>query len=290
MSFITRNYLSHYFFFSFIIFSCSSSSISIAVLTYSPGLAQKTFQANTKKLENKALKKPNDPHTLFKASKNLTMLTYGFIMDEAERVSIEDYTEGLNIYNQANSNFKRSISYVEKSIQLEYDNYFQWINDDRDSPMVFKKEVSEKLYWAAASYAGAIQSSNGNPKWVVQLPKIGKLLEKGMELHPDWNYGAFYTAMIPYSLIRHDANQDRINIAKSYFKKAVIASKEQDLSPYIAYAENIAVGEQNKKEYTNMLYKALSIDINANPDLSLVNYINRTRANWLLDNIDEYFY
>ena len=156
--------------------------------------------------------------------------------------------------------------------------------------MVFKKEVSEKLYWAAASYAGAIQSSNGNPKWVVQLPKIGKLLEKGMELHPDWNYGAFYTAMIPYSLIRHDASQDRINIAKSYFKKAVIASKEQDLSPYIAYAENIAVGEQNKKEYTNMLYKALSIDINANPDLSLVNYINRTRANWLLDNIDEYFY
>ncbi len=101
MSFITRNYLSHYFFFSFIIFSCSSSSISIAVLTYSPGLAQKTFQANTKKLENKALKKPNDPHTLFKASKNLTMLTYGFIMDEAERVSIEDYTEGLNIYKQA---------------------------------------------------------------------------------------------------------------------------------------------------------------------------------------------
>ena len=111
-----------------------------------------------------------------------------------------------------------------------------------------------------------------------------------MELHPDWNYGAFYTAMIPYSLIRHDANQDRINIAKSYFKKAVIASKEQDLSPYIAYAENIAVGEQNKKEYTNMLYKALSIDINANPDLSLVNYINRRKANWLLDNIDEYFY
>ena len=80
MSFITKNYLSHYFFFSFIIFSCSSSSISIAVLTYSPGLAQKTFQANTKKLENKALKKPNDPHTLFKASKNLTMLTYGFII------------------------------------------------------------------------------------------------------------------------------------------------------------------------------------------------------------------
>jgi len=39
-----------------------------------------------------------------------------------------------------------------------------------------------------------------------------------------------------------------------------------------------------------MLYKALNIDIHKNPDLSLTNYINRKRANWLLDNIDEFFY
>ena len=45
--------------------------------------------------------------------------------------------------------------------------------------------------------------------------------------------------------------------------------------------------EEDKKEFTNMLYKALNIDIHANPELSLTNYINQKRANWLLDNIDE---
>ena len=53
---------------------------------------------------------------------------------------------------------------------------------------------------------------------------------------------------------------------------------------------NIAIAQQDKKEFTNMLYKALNIDIHKNPDLSLTNYINRKRANWLLDNIDEFFY
>jgi predicted anti-sigma-YlaC factor YlaD len=96
--------------------------------------------------------------------------------------------------------------------------------------------------------------------------------------------------MISYSLIRHDAKENKVEIAKSFFDKAIKASSGEDLSPYIAYAENIAVSEQNKKEFTNMLYKALNIDIHANPELSLTNYINQKRANWLLDNIDEFFY
>ena len=67
-------------------------------------------------------------------------------------------------------------------------------------------------------------------------------------------------------------------------------SKGEDLSPYISYAVNIAVSEQDRNEFNNMLYKALNIDIYANPELTLSNYMNRKKANWLLDNIEEYFY
>ena len=45
-------------------------------------------------------------------------------MDEAKKISMEDYKEGLKIYNEANSIFKRSILYIEKSIQLDYNDYF----------------------------------------------------------------------------------------------------------------------------------------------------------------------
>lgn len=290
MSFTNRNNFLPLFFFTFFSLSCSTSSFSIFALNFTPELAQKTFHRNSIRLEKKAINSPNDSKALYNASKNLTMYTYGFLMDEAKKISMEDYKEGLKIYNEANSIFKRSILYIEKSIQLDYKDYFAWINNSQPSSIDFKKESSSKLYWAAASYAGAIQSSNGDPNWVVQLPKIGKLLEAGLELYPEWNYGAFYTAMISYSMIRHDASPNKIDTAKYYFNKALEVSGLQDLSPYIAYAENIALYQQNKNEFTNMLYSALRIDINANPDLSLVNYINRSRANWLLDNIDEFFY
>ena len=57
--------------------------------------------------------------------------------------------------------------------------------------------------------------------------------------------------MISYSLIRHDAREDKIDVANSFFNKAIKASNGEDLSPYISYAENIAITQQDKKEFTN---------------------------------------
>ena len=59
-------------------------------------------------------------------------------MDEAKKISMEDYKEGLKIYNEANSIFKRSILYIEKSIQLDYKDYFTWINNSQASSIDFK--------------------------------------------------------------------------------------------------------------------------------------------------------
>ena len=109
-------------------------------------------------------------------------------------------------------------------------------------------------------------------------------------LDSEWNKGAFYSAMISYTMIRHDSPTNKENIAREYFNKAVKVSNDVDLGPYAALAESVAITTQNKNEFTNLLYKALNIDINADPDLRLTNHINRNRAIWLLDNIDEYFY
>ena len=205
-------------------------------------------------------------------------------------INSQDYNKGKTAYLRAHNDFVRSLNYINSSLVLDYSNFLLWINGQDNNEIKFKKESAEKLYWAAGAYAGAIQSSNGDPKWIIQLPKIGLLLEEGMKLDPLWNFGSFYTAMISYSIIRHDAKDDKFIVAQNYFKNAVEASDGQDLSPYISYAENIAVSKQDKIEFTNMLYKALNIDIYANPELTLSNYINRKKANWLLDNIDEFFY
>ena len=270
--------------------SCSSPRINVFALNHSPEFSKRLFVTSLTKIEKNAIKNPDNSNLQFAASKELTIFSYGFTMNEAERIKNEDYDKGRAIYSKAHSDFVRSVSYINSSLVSDYPSFLLWLNDQGNHDIEFKKGSAEKLYWAAGAYAGAIQSSNGSPEWLIQLPKIGLLLESGIKLDSTWNFGSFYTAMISYSIVRHDAKEDKFNIAKSYFKKAVEVSAGQDLSPYISYAENISVSEQNKNEFSNMLYKALNIDIYSNPELTLVNYINRKRANWLLDNIEEYFY
>ena len=57
-------------------------------------------------------------------------------MDEAKKISMEDYKEGLKLYHEANSIFRRSISYIEKSIQLDYKDYFTWINNSQPNKVL----------------------------------------------------------------------------------------------------------------------------------------------------------
>ena len=285
------NKFTKYFLLLFILnISCSSPRISVFALNYTPNFSKKIFIAALDKTEKNAIKNSDNSLLQFRASKELTTYLYGFSMNEAEELKNQDYDKGKAAYLRTHNDFVRSLNYINTSIILDYPNFLLWINGQDNNEIKFKKESAEKLYWAAGAYAGAIQSSNGDPEWIIQLPKIGLLLEEGMKLDSSWNFGSFYTAMISYSIIRHDAKEDKFIVAQNYFKKAVEASDGQDLSPYISYAENIAVSSQNKKDFTNMLYKALNIDIYANPELTLTNYIGRKRANWLLDNIDELFY
>jgi len=294
LSLYTMNFTNKSFIYFPLLFilnvSCSSPRINVLALKNSPEFSKRLFVTSLSKIEKNAIKNPDNSNLQFEASKELTIFSYGFTMNEAERIKNEDYDKGRTIYSKAHSDFVRSVHYINSSLVSDYPSFLLWLNDQGNLDIDFKKGSAEKLYWAAGAYAGAIQSSNGSPEWLIQLPKIGLLLESGIELDSTWNFGSFYTAMISYSIVRHDAKEDKFNIAKSYFKKAVEASAGQDLSPYISYAENISVSEQNKNEFSNMLYKALNIDIYSNPELTLGNYINRKRANWLLDNIEEYFY
>ena len=96
--------------------------------------------------------------------------------------------------------------------------------------------------------------------------------------------------MISYTMIRHDAPNDKELVAKEFFKNALKASNNLDIGLYVSMAESVCIPNQDRNEFTNLLYKAINIDINADPDLRLANIINKKRAEWLLDNIDEFFY
>jgi len=277
-------------FFSLFIYSGFACSPAIVMLDYKPEWAKSGYKYFVDRSEQNIEKDPDDHMKLLDGCESITKYAFGFIMEKADRISMNNYSEGKILYYDANNYFERAVKYCDRSLQVQYIDYINWLKGQNEEVQLFNEKDIPYLYWTAAGYAGAILSSRGDPTWVIQLPRVGRLLESALSLNPDWNKGALYNAMISYTMTRHDPPPNKVEVAEEYFKKAIEASNGLDLGPYVTMAESVCITEQDKNNFTNLLYQALSIDINGDPDLRLTNYINQNRAQWLLDNINEFFY
>jgi len=77
--------------------------------------------------------------------------------------------------------------------------------------------------------------------------------------------------------------------ARYHFNKAVELSRGLTASPYVALASTVSVGSQNGKEFTELLNRALAIDVSKKTGNRLANIIAQRKARWLLDHIDDKF-
>jgi predicted anti-sigma-YlaC factor YlaD len=80
--------------------------------------------------------------------------------------------------------------------------------------------------------------------------------------------------------------------AKRHFERAVELSGGQDASPYVTYAQSIAIPKQDRAAFESMLEKALAIDLDAKdarPELRLANTLAQRKARLLQARADDYF-
>jgi hypothetical protein len=254
-----------------------------------PQLVRESFPFNLKIIEILLDKNPDDRDMLLTAMSSFTMYSFGFIMEDAEKAGLEDYRKGTEVYYRANKLFNRAFKYGLHGLELKYPDIHNWM-DSRNESNPFELEDLPYLYWLSATIGGQVSSSQGNPKYVVDLPKVGWLLDKSLELDEDWNDGALYRAMISYTMSRPDALKNREQLAREYFKKAIDATENKDCSIYITLAESVCIKNQYKDEFNKIIDYVIDFDIDAVTELKLTNAMAQSRAKWLLSRMDELFY
>ena len=67
-------------------------------------------------------------------------------------------------------------------------------------------------------------------------------------------------------------------------------SQGRRASAHVAYAEAVAIPNQDRTEFMALMHKALAVDLEADPEHRLMNIIAQRRARWLLEHIDELFF
>ena len=273
---------------SFCLLCIWGSSCSTAYyLEHHPGFTHDVFLRKVILAEKKLVS--NDDKLYLEAAKLRAQYTYAFIVEKADRLIEDDYESGKKLYAKALESFEKATSYGKKAIQFRHPELqimMDWIMED----VTFTEKDVPYLYWLGAAYGGAIGSSRGKAKWVIQLPIVGYLLETALEIDPSWNYGAIHSAMISYTMARTDLMGNNVENATKHYEQAMLFSNRQDAGAKVSFAENVHVSLQKKDEFELLLKEVLSMDVESNKELALGNIIARERALWLLSRTDELFY
>ncbi len=153
----------------------------------------------------------------------------------------------------------------------------------------FTKKDVPTLYWTAAGWVGAFGIDPFDLKLGVTLPQAAAIMERVIELDPEFNGGAVHNFYVLYYGSLPDYMGGDVTKAREHFRMAMEASGGRDSSPLISLATTVETKEQNVEEFRSLLQKVLEIDPDADPDNRLVNTINQRKARWLLDHLDDYF-
>ena len=264
-----------------VFFSC----VPKAILLEKPKLVSIYFERKIKKLEGNDSMSLHGRRVLVR-----TKVEYGFgiIMEQADRLIEDDYLEALDQYKKANNVFNEAQDLGMLIMLEKYPEFNDWLQ--KDAVIDLKKEDVSDMYWLAASIGGSVSSSRGDPFELINLPYVGRLLNKCIKIYPEWNNGSLYSAMMSFATSRSDLSEQMLRDSVDfYFNKAISYSNGMDAGPYLTYAESIHKTFQERKDFVDKLNYVMEMDVVRNSDYEMGNLVSKSRAKWLLSKTDEYF-
>jgi predicted anti-sigma-YlaC factor YlaD len=152
-----------------------------------------------------------------------------------------------------------------------------------------KPSDAPTLYWTALGWIAAFALDPMDMKLGITLPQAAALMERVVQIDPRFapasvdNFYILYYGSVP------DYMGGDLGKARDYFQKAVAGSGGRDTSPYLSLATTASVKDQNVGEFKSLLKKVLDFDPDTAPENRLANILNRRKALWLLEHVDDFF-
>ncbi|MGB9893269.1 MAG: TRAP transporter TatT component family protein [Candidatus Saccharicenans sp.] len=160
----------------------------------------------------------------------------------------------------------------------------------------FKKALSrygqqdiDFLYWAAAGWVAAYSLDPLDMSIGLTLPEAAALMNRVLELDPNYSHGAVHNFYILYYGSLPESLGGDVNKAREHFKLAEALCSGRDTSYLLSLATAVSVKEQNREEFIALLKKVLDFDLNQAPENRLANILNKRKAAWLLEHVDDFF-
>jgi hypothetical protein len=152
----------------------------------------------------------------------------------------------------------------------------------------FKKRDAEALFTTASAWVMWIIASSDSPAALGEMPKVLALMDRARALNPDIREGGidlFYG--IYYTVLPLGGGRD-LEKARAHFERSMRVAGPDYLLARVTFAEFYARYAFDQDLFENTLKQVLAAEPKV-PEFTLMNAVAKTRAQALLDQMDDLF-
>jgi predicted anti-sigma-YlaC factor YlaD len=219
------------------------------------------------------------------------MYANAFVQGPAEMLPQVRFQERQEALERAKSLYLRGLDILYRGLELKYPGFSAaFANGSLAEVLAKMKKVDvPALYWSAAAGLSAFAINPFDLGLGIRIMEFYALVERAYELDPNFNNGALDEFLLLFHASIPAGMGGDISKVETHFQRAVEKSQGTSAGTFVAYAQSICIPAQNHDMFKEMLERALSIDVNANPSNRLVNIISQRKARFLLDNAARFF-
>lgn len=229
-----------------------------------------------KTMEGVLAEEPEHVELLTALASGFVQYAFAFVSEEADALAKSDIETSMAVRKRARKLYGRARAYGIRGLEVSHEGFEEMLRRDPSRALApMRKGDVPLLYWTAAAWGLGIGASKDDPQAIADLPAVGKLAERALELDESFLRGGLHEFFISYEAGTPGGSHES---ARRHFERAVELSQETRASPYVSLAENICVKEQNSREFHRLLARALAIDLDRSPEDRLANVVLMRRA------------
>ena len=251
-----------------------------------PELVREALPFGLKTFESLLAVSPGHKGLLLASANGFAAYAY-FLQQDSDRLDATDFESAQRLRDRSSKLYLRARDFALRGLEVSYSNFWAMLRRDTAGTLALtRREDADFLYWAGASWAGALATDKDNAGLIADLPLAGALVGRILELDEAYGRGAAHEFLVAYEGSRPGGDVAK---AREHYRLALELSQGMRASVHLALAETVDVTTQNLTEFRSLIGASLAVDPERTPEDRLVNVIAIRRAQWLQTMIPELF-
>ena len=234
---------------------------------------------------------PENYKLFLTTGKGFIMYANAYVHTPALMLGDSDFNKQKKMLTRAKLLYIRGRDYVLKGLELKHRGFNNLMLNKKykEATKDMKKDDVPYMFWAAAGWMGAYSTDALDIEMGSTISGALALMKGAITLDDSFDGGAIHDFYVSYYGGLPSAMGGSEKKARFHFEKSVRYSKGLKASPYVSLATTVSIKNQNLKEYTGLLNKALEIDVNKKSRYRLANIISQRKARWFLEHKEDKF-